>query len=97
MALTEAHCNDEISLRFSLVLRQHGRSRRTRSRPLNSTELAFYPRNSHRPDFLMLFGRGSASLVMLRDRTSRLKSEMQKDTANGSRRSLIYWWVSKSM
>ena len=82
-------CNDEISSRFSLVLRPHGRSRRTRSRPLNSTELAFCPRNSHLPDFLTLFGKGSASLVMLRGRTSRLKSEMQKDTANGSRRSLI--------
>ena len=97
MAHTGAYCNDEISSRFSLVLRQHGRSRRTRSKPLNFTELAFCPRNSHRPDFLTLFGKGSASLVMLRDRTSRLKSEMQKDTANGSRRSLIYWWASKSM
>ena len=66
-------CNDEISSRFSLVLRPHGRSRRTRSRPLNSTELAFYPRNSHPPDFLTLFGKGSASLVMLRGKTSRLR------------------------
>ena len=49
------------------------------------------------PDFLRLFGRGSASLVTLRGKTSRLRSEVQKDTANGSRRSLIYWWASKSM
>ena len=73
-----------------MVLQPHGRLSRVRSRPVNFTELAFCPRNSHRPDFLTLFGRGSASLVMLRGTTSRLKSEMQKDTANGSRRSLIY-------
>ena len=35
------------------------------------------------PGFLEAFGKGSTSLVMLRGKTSRLRSEMQKDTANG--------------
>ena len=37
----------------------------------NFTELAFYLRNSHPLDFLTLFGKDFASLVMLRGRTSR--------------------------
>ena len=64
-------CNDEISSRFSVVLRPYGRSRRMRSKPLNFTELAFYLRNSHPLDFLTLFGKDFATLVMLRGRTSR--------------------------
>jgi hypothetical protein len=54
-----------------VVLRPHGRSRHTRSKPLNFTALAFYLRNSHPLDFLTLFGKDFASLVMLRGGTSR--------------------------
>jgi hypothetical protein len=64
-------CNDEISSRFSVVLRPYGRSRRVRSKPLNFTELAFYLRNFRPLDFLTLFGKDFASLVMLRGGTSR--------------------------
>ena len=71
VVLTGHACNDEISSRFSVVLRPYGRSRRMRSKPLNFTELAFYLRNSHRLDFLTLFGKDFASLVMLRGGTSR--------------------------
>ena len=47
--------------------------------------------DSHPLDFLTLFGKGSASLVTSRGKTSRLRSGVQKDTANGSRRSLMNW------
>ena len=49
------------------------------------------------PDFLRLFGKGSASSVTSKDKTSPLRSGVQKDTANGLRRSLIIWWSSKLM
>ena len=49
----------------------------------NYIELASCLRNSRPPGCLTLFGKGFASLVMLRGRTLRLRSEMQKDTANG--------------
>jgi hypothetical protein len=62
-------CNDDISLPFSVVL--HGRLQCMRSKPLSFTELAFYLRNCHPPDFLTLFGKDFASLVMLRGGTSR--------------------------
>jgi putative tryptophan/tyrosine transport system substrate-binding protein len=68
-------CKDEISSGFSVVLRPRGRFSWVRSRPINFTELAFCPRNSHPPDFLRLFGKDFASLVMLRGRTSRLRCE----------------------
>jgi hypothetical protein len=69
--LREHACSDEISLRFSVVPRPHGRSQRVRSKPLNFTELAFYLRNSRPLDFLTLFGKVFASLAMSRGGTSR--------------------------
>ena len=71
VVFTGHECNDEISSRFLVGLRRYGRSQRMRSKPLNSTELAFSLRNSHPQDFLMLFGKDLGSLVILRDRTSR--------------------------
>jgi hypothetical protein len=61
VVLTGHACNDEISSRFSVVLRPYGRSRRMRSKPLNFIALAFYLRNSHPLDFLTLFGKDFAS------------------------------------
>ena len=48
-------------------------------------------------DFSRLFGKGSASLVMSKGKTSPLRSGVQMETTNGSRRSLINWWRPKSM
>jgi hypothetical protein len=45
-----------------------------RSKPLNFTALAFYLRNSHPLDFLTLFGKDFASLVMLRGGTSHMSA-----------------------
>ena len=71
VVLTGHACNDEILSRFLVALRLCGRSRRMRSKPLNVTELAFYLRNFHPLDFLTLFGKDFASLVMLRGGISR--------------------------
>ena len=49
------------------------------------------------PGFLEAFGKGSASSVTSKGKTSPLRSGVQKDTANGLRRSLIIWWSSKLM
>src|SRR5262249_30715552 len=93
----EHACNDEISSRFSVVLRPYGRSRRMRSKPPHFTEFASYLRNSHPLDFLMLFGRDLASWVMLRGGTSRQRAGMARDTVNGSARMLTSWRSSRLM
>src|SRR5262249_41215543 len=95
VVFTGHECNDEISSRFLVALRRYGRSQRMRSKPLNYTELAFCLRNSHPQDFLTLFGKDFASLVMLRGGTSRLRSGMPRDTANGSARLPIFWRSSR--
>src|SRR5215467_7985777 len=71
VVFTGHECNDEISSRFLVALRRYGRSQRMRSKQINYTELAFCLRNSHPQDFLTLFGKDFASLVMLRGGTSR--------------------------
>ena len=70
MASSRGHtCNDEISSRFSVVLRPHGRSRRTRSRPVNSIELAFCPPKCHPPGFLEAFRQGLHELGYVEGQT----------------------------